>query len=222
VARRQTASAGTRNLSYPYFAFAHLFGGSLPVGCDSWCDTWYNNRMVKLNARELRTTPVDEAVAKSIKKHPITIILDNVLDTYNVGSIFRLADAIAAEKVILCGQTLTPPNSRIKKASINTTGWVNWEYAASAADAISNIKSQISNIQIIAVEQDERSQPFYKVEYKYPLAIIVGNETYGVSKDVLDAADLIVEMPMWGINKSLNVMVSCGIILYEIMKQHSV
>ena len=83
--------------------------------------------MMKLNAKELRTMEVDPHVAKSIKKNPITIILDDVLDTYNVGSIFRLADAVAAEKVILCGQTLTPPNSRIKKASINTTGWVAWE-----------------------------------------------------------------------------------------------
>ena len=79
---------------------------------------------------------------------------------------------------------------------------------------MSNVKCQI-----IAVEQDERSIPFYKVEYQFPLAIVVGNETYGVSKEVLDIADTIVELPMWGINTSLNVMVSCGIILYEAMKQ---
>jgi tRNA G18 (ribose-2'-O)-methylase SpoU len=176
--------------------------------------------MLKLNAKELRTLPVDQEAAKEVRKHPITIILDNVLDTYNVGSIFRLADAVAAEKVILCGQTLTPPNTRIKKASINTWQWVDWEYKASAADAISNLKSQISNICIVAVEQDARSKPFNEVKYEMPLAIVVGNETYGVSKDVLDIADMIVEMPMWGINKSLNVMVSCGIILYKIMEKN--
>lgn len=173
--------------------------------------------MLKLNAKELRTQPVDEEAAKSIKKNPVTIILDNVLDTYNVGSIFRLADAVAAEKVILCGQTLTPPNSRIKKASINTTGWVNWEYEKNTIDAVKKLKNR--GVKIVAVEQDPRSRPFYKVDYQFPLAIIVGNETTGISKDVLDMADLIVELPMWGINKSLNVMVSCGIILYEIMKQ---
>ncbi len=176
--------------------------------------------MVQLNARQLRTTAVDETIAKAIKKNPVTIILDNVLDTYNVGSIFRLADAVAAEKVILCGQTLTPPNSRIKKASINTWQWVDWEYCPTAKEAIERIKCQVSGVKIIAVEQDPRSKPFYKVSYEFPLAIVVGNETSGVSKDVLDIADTIVEMPMWGINKSLNVMVSCGIIVYEIMKQH--
>lgn len=174
--------------------------------------------MLKLNAKELRTTPVDEQAAKSIKKNPVTIILDNVLDTYNVGSIFRLADAVAAEKVILCGQTLTPPNSRIKKASINTTGWVNWEYKESALVAINDLRSVIPDLTVVAVEQDARSKPFNKVEYQFPIAIVVGNETTGVSPEVLDMADVIVELPMWGVNKSLNVMVSCGIILYEIMK----
>lgn len=173
--------------------------------------------MIKLKAKELRTTDVDPEIAQSIRKNPITIVLDNVLDTYNVGSIFRLADAVAAQKVILCGETLTPPNSRIKKASINTTGWVSWEYEKSAMDAVRTLKHQ--GCRIVAVEQDARSVLFYKAHYQFPLAIIVGNETTGVSSDVLDAADLIVEMPMWGINKSLNVMVSAGIILYEIMKQ---
>lgn len=162
---------------------------------------------------------MDENAAKAIKKNPVTIILDNVLDTYNVGSIFRLADAVAAEKVILCGQTLTPPNSRIKKASINTTGWVNWSYEQHTVDAIKKLKIENRKLKIVCVEQDSRSVPFDKVDYQFPLAIIVGNETTGVSKEVLDMADLIVEMPMWGVNTSLNVMVSAGIILYEIMKQ---
>lgn len=175
--------------------------------------------MIKLNAKELRTTPVDEDASKSIKKNPITIILDNVLDTYNVGSIFRLADAVAAEKVILCGNTLTPPNSRIKKASINTTGWVNWEYKSTAKEAVEELRTGEPMTKIIAVEQDDRSKPFDTVDYQFPVAIVVGNETTGVSKEVLDAADLIVELPMWGVNKSLNVMVSLGIILYEISKK---
>lgn len=175
--------------------------------------------MVKLNAKELRTGEVDPEISKQIKKNPITIVVDNVLDTYNVGSIFRLADAVAAEKVILCGETLTPPNSRIKKASINTTGWVDWVYAENTVKIVQKLKRE--GYKIVAVEQDTRSKPFYKVQYDFPLAIVVGNETRGVSPEVLDLSDLIVEMPMWGINKSLNVMVSCGIILYEIMKQMS-
>ncbi len=174
---------------------------------------------MKLDAKQLRTTSPNPEMARAIKKNPITIILDNVLDTYNVGSIFRLADAVAAQKVILCGETLTPPNSRIKKASINTWNWVDWEYSPSASVAITRLKRQAPSTRIIAVEQDARSKPFSEVHYEFPIAIVVGNETTGVSKEVLDMADTIVELPMWGINKSLNVMVSLGIVLYEAMKQ---
>jgi len=172
-----------------------------------------------MNAQALRTTAVDPDVIKTIKKNPITIILDNVLDTYNVGAIFRLADAVAAEKVYLCGGTETPPNSKIKKASINTWQWVDWEYQPTALLAVQKCKSEIPNSAVVVVEQDERSIPYQKAEYQLPLVLVVGNESFGVSKDVLNVADTIVELPMWGINTSLNVMVSCGIVLYEAMKR---
>lgn len=174
---------------------------------------------MKLGAKELRTTKGDPKVIKKLNKNPIYIIVDNVMDTYNVGAIFRLADAVAAEKVILCGETETPPHTRIKKASINTTEWVNWEYQASTLDAIKKLRIDTPNIQIVAVELDKNSIPFNKAEYKFPIALIVGHESDGVSKEVLKESDLIVELPMFGVNKSLNVMVSLGIVLYEIIKK---
>jgi tRNA G18 (ribose-2'-O)-methylase SpoU len=173
---------------------------------------------MKRNAKELRTLPVDGEVAKAIKKNPITIILDNVLDTYNIGSIFRLADAVAATKVYLCGSTETPPNTRIKKASINTWQWVDWAYEPDTAALITKLKLQNSNLSVVAVEQDEKSVPFQNAKYAFPVAIVVGNETHGITKDVLALADTIVELPMFGINTSLNVMVSTGIILYDILR----
>ncbi|KKR34027.1 MAG: tRNA/rRNA methyltransferase [Candidatus Gottesmanbacteria bacterium GW2011_GWC2_39_8] len=177
--------------------------------------------MIKLNAKELRTTKCDQEEAKKIKKNPIYIILDNVWDTYNVGAIFRLADAVAATKVYLCGETLTPPNTRIKRASINTTEWVTWSYAKTAGEAIKELKNELrtKNLELrtLAVEQSEKSIPLKDLKVELPVAIVVGNETYGVSKEVLEIVDTIVELPMYGVNKSLNVMVSCGIVLYRII-----
>jgi len=173
---------------------------------------------MKMNASQLRTQPVDTEVAKAIKKNPITIILDNVLDTYNIGSIFRLADAVAAEKVYLCGLSETPPNTRIKKASINTWQWVNWEYQKTTVDAILKFKKDHSHGQVVAVEQDEKSIPFQDVVYTPPIALVVGNETYGVSKEVLSSVDTIIELPMFGINTSLNVMVTTGIVVYDVIR----
>src|SRR3989344_6301446 len=101
--------------------------------------------MIKLSAKELRVSEPTKADLTKIKRREIYIICDNVLDTYNIGSIFRLADAVAAKCVYLCGQTETPPNHRIAKASVGTDKWVEWQYFDDAKSAISNLKSQISN-----------------------------------------------------------------------------
>lgn len=177
---------------------------------------------VKLNAKQLRKGPTSSVSGglRGMKKNEIYIVLDNVLDTYNIGSIFRLADAVAAKKVYLCGQTETPPNHRIKKASINTTEWVEWEYAESALQAIRNLQFTIYNLQIVAIEQSKKSIQYNKFDYTLPICLIVGNETNGVSKEVLKIADAIIEIPMFGVNKSLNVMVSLGIVLYEVISKN--
>lgn len=174
--------------------------------------------MIRLNAQQLRTSEPDPTLIRKIKKNPIYIILDNVLDTYNIGSIFRLADAVAAKKIYLCGETETPPNPRIKKASINTWKWVDWEYSKTAVLVIENLKLKIKNLSIVVVEQDKRSIPLKDFQPTFPIVIVVGNETFGVSKDVLRVADTVVELPMFGVNKSLNVMVTCGIVLYKIIE----
>ena len=169
---------------------------------------------MKLNAKQLRKG-TGYSVKGTVKKQEIYIVLDNVLDTYNIGSIFRLADAVAAKKIYLCGNTETPPNHRIKKASINTTEWVEWEYCESVAEAIRNLQFTIYNLQIVAIEQSNKSIPYDKFEYKMPICLVVGHETTGVSKEVLEMADAIVEIPMFGVNISLNVMVSLAIVLYQ-------
>lgn len=174
--------------------------------------------MLKLGAADLRTTEVDPDEVKKIKRNPVYIIIDNVLDTYNIGAIFRLADAVAAERVILCGNSETPPHTRIKKASINTTEWVSWEYKESAVKAIDDLRSEVPGIKIYSVELDKRSVPYDSVEYTFPVALVVGHESDGVSEEAMAASDAIVELPMWGVNISLNVMVSLGIVLYEVMR----
>jgi 23S rRNA (guanosine2251-2'-O)-methyltransferase len=173
---------------------------------------------MKLDAKKLRLSEYDPEVFKKIKRNPVYIIVDNVLDTYNIGSIFRLADAVAVEKVYLCGGTETPPHHRIKKASINTTEWVPWEYKETAFAAIEDLRSKVKDIQIVSIEQNEKSVPYDKIPYTFPVALIIGHETDGVSQEAMEASDYVAEMPMWGINISLNVMVSLGIMLYKVME----
>lgn len=189
---------------------------------------------MKLGAKELRVSEPTKADLAKIKRREIYIICDNILDTYNIGSIFRLADAVAAKKVYLCGKTETPPYHRISKAAVGTEKWVPWEYFASAKAAIEHLRGyevaprlrlrpsiklraseERPRVKVIVIEQSKKSRDFREVDYKEPVAFIVGHETEGVSKEALKLADEIVEIPMYGVNKSLNVMISLAIVLYR-------
>ncbi|OGL54253.1 hypothetical protein A3K55_01300 [Candidatus Shapirobacteria bacterium RBG_13_44_7] len=174
---------------------------------------------MKLNSHQLRATKASAAKKhrQTIKHHQIVLVLDNVLDTYNVGSFFRLADAIAAQKIYLCGQVVTPPNTKIHRASIGTWKFVDWEHFASTTDCLQKLKHQ--GYQIIACEQSPQSINYLQAKYKFPLALIVGSEVNGVGESVLKLADQIVEIPMHGINKSLNVLIATSVIAYQALAQ---
>lgn len=171
---------------------------------------------MKLSARQLREIGEEDLKngINAIKRRPLYFVLDNIYDTYNIGGLFRLADALAITKLYICGDSEIPPNHKIKKASIGTYKVVPWEYCKTASQAIEKLRREVKDIKIIAVEQDQKSIPYSQTKYTYPLALIVGNETSGVTKETLDLADEIVEIPMWGINKSLNVIVSAAIVSY--------
>ncbi len=171
--------------------------------------------MLKLKPSQLRTTTPSKEELDKIKRRDIYFILESVLDTYNVGGIFRLADAIGVKKVYLCADTETPPNPRIKKASINTTEWVNWEYKESAKEAIEELRSRVLDIKVISIEQSKKSKAYDEISYSLPLAFVVGNETSGIAKETLKLSDHIAEIPMWGVNHSLNVIISLGIVAYQ-------
>ena len=177
--------------------------------------------MVKKDSKYLRKNPPTPEEFKNIKRNPIYFVLDNVLDTYNIGSMFRLADAVAAQKVYICGESEYPPSSRIHKAAVGTEEWVAWIKVSKVSETIKSLKKQ--GVQIIAVEQDPRSISFSNLnsQLQFPIAIVVGHESNGVSKEVLDLADVVVEIPMFGVNKSLNVWGSAAIISYKILEKLS-
>lgn len=177
-----------------------------------------NERKIILNAMQLRRGE-GKRHRRKITKQEIYIVLDNVLDTYNIGSVFRLADATAAKKIYLCAGSETPPNHRIKKASINTTEVVDWEYCDTAITAIKKLKKEVKGIQVVSIELISGAIQYDQYEYKLPIALVVGHESDGVSKEVLEISDAIVQLPMFGINTSLNVMVSLGIVLYEVIEK---
>jgi 23S rRNA (guanosine2251-2'-O)-methyltransferase len=171
--------------------------------------------MNRLNSHQLRKSRVGESSQKqkAIKRNPIVLVLDNVLDTYNIGSFFRLADAIAAEKIYLCGPVITPPNIKIHRSSIGTWKWIPWEQIDSVGECLQKLKAD--GYQIIACEQAKNSVDYKKAKYKFPMAVIAGSEANGVGESALKICDQIVEIPMYGINKSLNVLIATAIITFD-------
>lgn len=169
--------------------------------------------MIKLNAKQLRASqPTSEEIGK-VKRLPISIVLDNLIDTFNIGSFFRLADAIAAEKIYLCGKMVTPPNVKIHRASIGTWRWTPWEHHHSTVKLVEALNKK--GCLTVAAELAENSIPYQKIAVKTPIALVVGNETSGISKPVLAQVKKIVAVPMLGVNKSLNVLVAASAICYH-------
>lgn len=110
-----------------------------------------------------------------------------------------------------------PPSSRIHKSAVGTEVWVPWEKKDSALNVVKELKAK--GVQIISVEQDSRSTSVYNLHpTTFPIAIFCGHETDGVSKEVLDESDIIVELPQYGVNKSFNVWGSTAVVAYKILE----
>jgi tRNA G18 (ribose-2'-O)-methylase SpoU len=170
---------------------------------------------MKLNSHQLRQSTIKEGSRHQQRsaKNPLVIVLDNVVDTYNIGSFFRLADALNAQKICLCGPVVTPPNLKIHRASIGTWKWVTWEHYPDTIDCLQKLKK--SGYTIYACEQTNNSIDYSKTKYNFPLAIVAGSETNGISPNVLSLCGQIIEVPMYGVNKSLNVLLATAIIGYN-------
>ena len=115
--------------------------------------------MDRLNAQQLRAASPTSQQLQQYRQNSrqIYLLLDNVYDTYNIGGLFRLADAVGASTVYLCGRTECPPNNRIFKSAVGTDRWVKWAYHSSALSLLNQLKQQIKNLQTVAVEQSPRS-----------------------------------------------------------------
>jgi tRNA G18 (ribose-2'-O)-methylase SpoU len=172
--------------------------------------------MKRLGAKDLRVSEPKEKDLAKMKRNPIYLVLDEILDTYNVGSMFRLADAVAVEKIYLCGEMEYPPSERIHKAAVGTENWVAWEKRDSALEVVKELKEK--RVMTVAVEQDRRSIPYWDLELKFPVALVLGHETKGVKHEVLAEVDKIVELPMSGINISFNVWGSAAVVGYKLLE----
>jgi 23S rRNA (guanosine2251-2'-O)-methyltransferase len=170
--------------------------------------------MRKLKNNELDRLSIEEF--KESKKTPLIVILDNIRSLNNIGSVFRTSDAFLIEKIYLCGITATPPHKDIHKTALGSTETVSWEYVEDTLALIDNLKSDC--VKVISIEQAENAKMLNdftpEVETRY--AIVFGNEVRGVQQEVLNASDTVIEIPQYGTKHSLNISVSCGVVVWDL------
>ena len=171
---------------------------------------------LKKNIIELTRCSVREYSDK--KKLPVAVLLDNVRSMYNVGAVFRTADAFLIEKLILTGISGTPPHPEIKKTALGAEESVVWEYFDDALAATIELKK--AGWHICVLEQAHDSIPLQNFEAKEGVKyiLIAGNEVDGVDQKIVDIADTVLEIPQHGVKHSLNVSVSVGIALWQMIK----
>lgn len=174
-------------------------------------------KMRKIRTIEMKRLTVEEF--RDAEKLPLVVVLDDVRSMYNVGSVFRTADAFRVERVCLCGITATPPHAEIHKTALGAEDSVEWCYYDNAADAVSDLKRQ--GYQVLSVEQVEHSTKLQKfqAERGRKYAVVMGNEVKGVHQDVVNASDGCLEIPQLGTKHSMNVSVTAGIVIYKFAEQ---
>jgi tRNA G18 (ribose-2'-O)-methylase SpoU len=153
-----------------------------------------------------------------ISRVPVFAILENLRSAFNVGSIVRTADCALVEKVFFCGITAHPPHDKLDKTALGALPYVPWERRDSSVQCVREMKEQ--GVRIVALETTNQSRTLWDYPFHLPAALVLGNEALGVSEEVLNLADDIVEIPMLGFKNSINVAVAFGVVLYEIQRQH--
>jgi 23S rRNA (guanosine2251-2'-O)-methyltransferase len=156
---------------------------------------------------------------KSTPKSPVVLVLDNVRSLHNVGAVFRTADAFALEKIWLCGITGRPPQREITKTALGSEESVSWEYATTTVEAVMALKRE--GYAVVAVEQTTGSTSLvqFRPVSGQPLALVMGNEVFGVDDEVLALCDAAVEIPQFGTKHSLNVSVAAGVVLWDVLNK---
>ena len=171
----------------------------------------------KLSMTELNRKTVEEF--KRSDKTPVIAVLENIRSAYNVGSVFRTADAFLLEAIFITGYTAIPPHKEIKKTALGAEDAVSWKHFTNTTIAIEELKTM--GYKIFAVEQAVNSLQLQLKEFKKDekIAVIFGNEVTGVEQSTIEQCDGCIEIPQLGMKHSLNIATAAGVVLWEIIRK---
>ncbi len=155
---------------------------------------------------------------KRSEKTSVIVVLENIRSAYNVGSVFRTADAFLLESIYLTGYTCKPPHKEIRKTALGAEDTVDWKHFNNAGEAIEHLRWQ--GYKVYAVEQVNNSLSLEKVPFaeNEKVAVILGNEVSGVELETIQQCDGCIEIPQLGMKHSLNIATAAGVVLWEIVR----
>ena len=172
---------------------------------------------LKLSMADLNRKSVEEF--KRTEKNPVIAVLENIRSAYNVGSVFRTADAFLLEGIYITGYTCIPPHKEIKKTALGAEETVDWKHFPNATEAINHLRKE--GYKVYAVEQAMNSLPLQQIDFKHKekIAVIFGNEVTGVEQETILQCDGCIEIPQLGMKHSLNIATAAGVVLWEIVRE---
>ena len=160
---------------------------------------------------------VDDKVATEQEPLPLVFVLDNIRSAFNVGSIFRTAECLGAEKVYLCGYTPLPTQWKVEKTAMGTQEYLAWEEAGKLLECLESLKED--GYRIVALETAASATDLYEEFTPEPTAFVLGNERFGLDPEILKVIDEVRIVPLRGRKNSLNVGVTAAIAGFEWMRQ---
>lgn len=183
----------------------------MPVPYDFDHDTEYRP--------ENRPEPYFEGlpIDRSLPRQPVHVVLDNIRSAYNVGSMFRTADACAVEHIHLCGMSAHPPHPKIEKTALGAHEYIPWTYYERTTRVLEALHER--GVPVIAIEVAPHAVDHTAFDWPKPVAVVFGNEVTGINDRVMRRCDAAVKIPMLGYKNSINVATAFGVILYEILRR---
>jgi len=151
---------------------------------------------------------------------PLHVVLDNIRSAFNVGSIFRTADAAGVAHLHLCGMTAHPPHIKLAKTALGAFDYVPWTYYERTKDCIAALKEQ--GITVAGIEVTPEAELMHRVTWPQPVAVMFGHEVNGIHPDNLARCHKVVKIPMHGYKNSMNVATAAGVVLYAVTAQWNV
>jgi 23S rRNA (guanosine2251-2'-O)-methyltransferase len=154
----------------------------------------------------------------AIRPLPVCVLLENVRSLYNVGAFFRTADAVALEKLYLTGITGYPPQNMIAKTALGAEETVPWEHSRDSGEILQRLHA--ANYEIAAIETSTHAVDLFEWHPRFPVCVLFGHETDGLSRTSAEAADTHIRIPMLGRKHSLNVASAGAVVLYELLRKY--